>query len=170
MYIPKGVISKFLGKLGKGWGFIVAMLLLVTLSGVYRLPQASAETLRYHELVVDSEDKILPWDKPVENAYDHFLDQLWTWLPTVPNGPGSSLPMYYLYCGFYPGTPITPDTWENDWGERVPNFVEFGRLYYAYSGDMGPLNIAKGLIDYALDHGLTPATYDWPNFPFSATS
>jgi hypothetical protein len=55
--------------------------------------------------------------------------------------------MYYLYCGFKPGDPITPDTWENDWGERLPNWVEFGRLFYAYSGDMGPLNIAKNLVD-----------------------
>jgi hypothetical protein len=126
--------------------------------------------LRYHKLVVDGQNKILPWYTPSANAYDHFLDQLWTWLPTVPNGPASSLPMYYLYCGFKPGTPLTPDTWENDWGERVPNFVEFGRLYYAYTGDMGPLNIAKGLIDYALAHAITPASYNWPNFPIGTAN
>ena len=60
---------------------------------------------------------------------------------------------------------ILPNTWENDWGERLPNWVEFGRLYYAYSGDMGPLNIAKGLVDYSLDHATTPSNFAWPNFP-----
>jgi hypothetical protein len=131
---------------------------------------AKAETLRYHTLVLDDENKILPWYTPIENAYDHYLDQLWTWLPTVPKGPGSSLPMYFLYCGFRPGNPITPDSWENDWGERIPNFVEFGRLYYAYTGDMAPLDIARSLADYALAHGMTPANYAWPNFPYGTAN
>ncbi len=109
-----------------------------------------SETLRYHTVVLDGSNKILPWYSPASKAYDRYLYQLWQWLPTVPNYNG--LPMYYLSCGFKPGNPITVDTWENDWGERVPNFVEFARLYYAYSGDTRPLTIAKGLVDYALAH------------------
>lgn len=131
---------------------------------------SQAATLRYHTLVLDGQNKILPWYAPASNAYDNYLDKLWTWLPTVPNGPSSSLPMYYLYCGFRPGSPITPDNWENDWGERIPNFVEFGRLYYAYSGDMGPLNISKNLADYALAHGMTPANYSWPNLAYGTAN
>ena len=131
---------------------IRSLLVLLTLFTTF----SNAETLRYHTLMLDSQNKILPWYTPTENAYDHYLHQLWTWLPTVPNGPSSSLPMYYLYCGFQPGNPITPDNWENDWGERIPVFVDFGRLYYAYTGNMGPLDIAKNLADYALAHGMTP--------------
>jgi uncharacterized membrane protein YgcG len=73
--------------------------------------------------------------------------------------------MYYLYCGFKPGNPISPDNWENDWGERLPNWVEFGRLFYAYTGDESPLNIAKNFVDYSLDHATTPSNFAWPNFP-----
>ena len=130
----------------------------------------TTDVLRYHTVIVDETYQILPWYTPIGNAYDNYLDQLWTWLPTVPNGPSSSLPMYYLYCGFRPGNPITPDSWENDWGERIPNFVEFGRLYYAYTGNMAPLNIAKNLVDYALLHGMTPSNYAWPNFPYSTAN
>ena len=124
-----------------------------------------SEVLRYHPVVLDDQNKILPWYVPAAQAYDQYLKKLWDYIPTVPNGPSSSLPMYYLYCGFNPGNPITPNAWENDWGERLPNWVEFGRLYYAYSGDMGPLNIAKGLVDYSLDHATTPSNLAWPNFP-----
>jgi len=130
----------------------------------------TTEVLRYHTVVIDETNKILPWYSPIENAYDNYLDQLWAWLPTVPNGPSSSLPMYYLYCGFSPGNPITPNSYENDWGERIPNFVEFGRLYYAYTGDLSPLNIARNLVDYALAHGMTPSNYAWPLFPYSASN
>ena len=127
-----------------------------------------AEVLRYHTLVLDGQNKILPWYSPNANAYDRYLYQLWQWLPTVPNYNG--LPMYYLSCGFKPGSPITPDTWENDWGERVPNFVEFARLYYAYSGNTGPLAIAKGMVDYALAHGMTPAGYSWPHMAYGTAN
>ena len=30
---------------------------------------------------------------------------------------------------------------------------------------MGPLNIAKSLVDYSLDHATTPSNFAWPNFP-----
>jgi hypothetical protein len=122
-----------------------------------------SEVLRYHTVVLDGQNKILPWYTPNANAYDRYLYQLWQWLPTAPNYAG--LPMYYLSCGFEPGNPIGPNNWENDWGERLPNWVEFGRLYYAYAGDMGPLNIAKKLVDYSLDHATTPSNFEWPNFP-----
>ena len=127
-----------------------------------------AQVLGYHTLVLDSQNKILPWYSPNANAYDRYLYQLWQWLPGVPNYNGQ--PMYYLSCGFRPGTPITPDTWENDWGERVPNFVEFARLYYAYSGNTGPLTIAKGMVDYALARGMTPAGYSWPYMAYGAAN
>jgi hypothetical protein len=124
-----------------------------------------SEVLRYHTVVLDDQNKILPWYSPGANAYDQYLEQLWEYIPTVPNGPSSSLPMYYLYCGFKPGNPISPDNWENDWGERLPNWVEFGRLFYAYTGDESPLNIAKNFVDYSLDHATTPSNFAWPNFP-----
>ena len=133
-------------------------------------PICLSATLRYHTVVLDNQNNILPWYSPTNKAYDQYLKQLWNWIRTVPNGPSSSLPMYYLYDGFYPGNPITPDTWENDWGERLPNWVEFGRLYYAYSGDIGPLNIAKGLVDYSLSHATTPSTFVWPNFPIGTAA
>ena len=125
-------------------------------------------TLGTHTVILDSQNKILPWYSPNANAYDRYLYQLWQWLPAVPNYHG--LPMYYLSCGFNPGNPITPNTWENDWGERVPNFVEFARLYYAYSGDTGPLTIAKGMVDYALAHGMTPAGYSWPYMAYGTAN
>jgi hypothetical protein len=132
------------------------------------LMDASAATLRYHTLVLDSQNMILPWYTPAENAYDQYLDQLWIWLPKAPNVSG--LPMYYLYCGFKPGSPITPDNWENDWGEKIPNFVDFSLRYYAYAGDRRPIDISQGMVDYSLAHGITPASYAWPNFPYGTAN
>ena len=48
-------------------------------------------------------------------------------------------------------------------------WFESARLFYAYTGDMEPLTITKGMVDYSLEHGITPSTYSWPNFPQTAS-
>ena len=124
-----------------------------------------------HKVVLDSNQKLLPWKVPSANAYDYFLRLRWDFVITkAPDSPGpeprSLYPQYYFYCAFRDsGNMIIPDTWMNDVGEKIPNWFESARLYYAYTGDMTPLNITKGMVDYSLNHGITPSTYSWPNFP-----
>ncbi len=59
--------------------------------------------------------------------------------------------------------------WMNDVGEKIPNWFGSALSYYAYTGDIKPLTITKGMVDYTLEHGITPSTYSWPNFPQSAS-
>ena len=124
----------------------------------------SAEVLRYHTLVVDGQNKIIPWSTPTANAFDNYLDKCWSWALAVPDLDG--LPISFLYCAWNPGNPPTASgSWENDVGEKIPNWVESARLYYQYTGDMAPLNYVKRLVDYSLVHGQTPANHAWPSFP-----
>ena len=133
------------------------------------------DTFCNHLVVLDDQAKIVPWVKPASSAYDQFLRIRWNFIRTkVPNSPGpaprSSYPQYYFYCAFRDSNNILlPDTWMNDVGEKIPNWFESARLYYAYTGDIGPLNITKGMVDYSLEHGTTPPTYSWPNFPQTAS-
>jgi len=41
----------------------------------------------------------------------------------------------------------------NDIGEKIPNWFESARLYYAYSGDASVMAIVKGLVDHTVEHG-----------------
>lgn len=130
----------------------------------------SAEVLRYHTLVVDGQDKILPWFTPASGAFDNYLDQCWAWAVAAPND-AHGLPISYLYCAWNPGNPPTANTgWENDVGEKIPNWVESARLYYQYAGNRAPLDYVKGLVDYSLDHGQTPTTHAWPAFPVGTSN
>jgi hypothetical protein len=128
-----------------------------------------------HAVVLDDQSKIVSWITPVSKSYDQFLYLRWNFIRTkVPNSPGpaprSSYPQYYFYCAFKDsGNILLPDTWMNDIGEKIPNWFESARLYYAYTGDIGPLNITKGMVDYSLEHGITPSTYSWPDFPQTAS-
>ena len=125
----------------------------------------SADVLRYHTLVLDSQNKIIPWSTPTANAFDNYLDKCWSWALGAPNDT-HGLPISFLYCVWSPGNPPAASTsWENDVGEKIPNWVESARLYYQYSGNKAPLNYVQRLVDYSLDHGQTPANHAWPNFP-----
>ena len=100
-----------------------------------------------HPVVLDSASKIIPWTKPQSMAYDVFLRNRWSFIKTmVPNSPGpaprSNYPQYYFYCAFKAEDgQLKPDTWMNDVGEKMPNWFESARLYYAYTGDSSVMKI-----------------------------
>jgi hypothetical protein len=129
------------------------------------LTAGAAERLRYHDVVLDERGQLLPWYKPADKAFDHYLKQCWAWALAAPNDE-HGLPISFLYCAWQPGTPPSASkAWENDIGEKIPNWVESARLFYQYAGDRAPLDYVKRLVDYSLAHGLTPADHAWPRFP-----
>ncbi len=129
-----------------------------------------------HQVVLDEQSKIIPWFTPAENAYDHFLRLRWDFIKNrVPYSPGpgprSGYPQYYFYCAFRVcNDSILPDTWMNDIGEKIPNWFESARLYYAYTGDASVMKIIREFVDYTLDHGTSSPEYAWPNFPYSTAN
>lgn len=134
------------------------------------------DSLNGHKLLLDTEGKIISWILPQSKAYSQFLYQRWNFIKTnVPNSPGpgprSNYPQYYFYCAYrLDNGNLQPDTWMNDVGERIPNWVESARLYYAYSGDTGVMTIVKDLVDYVIGHGTSASTFQWPGFPYTTTN
>ena len=137
---------------------------------IFTVTASRAEVLRYHTLVVDGQNKIVPWFTPVASAFDNYLDQCWAWALAAPND-SHGLPISYLYCAWRPGNPPALDSgWENDVGEKIPNWVESARLYYQYSGNRAALDYVKGLVDYSLAHGQTPTNHAWADFPVGTSN
>lgn len=149
---------------------------LFTFSNVYAQTQEKSDTTFCgHPVILDNHGKLLPWYYPQEKAYDHFLNLRWNFIKTrVPYSPGpeprSNYPQYYFYCGFKNNTVSDYDTWMNDVGEKIPNWFENARLYYAYTGDTSVMTIVKALIDYCLRNGTSPESFAWPNFPYTTTN
>ena len=134
------------------------------------------DSIATHKVRLDQDSKLISWITPQSKAYSVFLQQRWNFIKTsVPNSPGpaprSDHPQYYFYCAYHmKDGHLQPDTWMNDIGERTPNWFESARLYYAYTGDISVMKIVKDLIDYTLEHGTTPSTFAWPNFPYTTTN
>ena len=155
---------------------IAVLLLLLVFSCKNEKRVITSTVFSTHQVVLDEQGKIVPWYSPAENAYDHFLHLRWNFIKTkVPNSPGpdprSRYPQYYFYCAFrVRNDSILPDTWMNDIGEKIPNWFESARLYYAYTGDSSVMNIVRDFIDYTLDHGTSSPEYAWPNFPYTTAN
>jgi len=58
----------------------------------------------------------------------------------------------------------------NDIGEKIPNWFESARLYYAYTGDSRVMTIIGKMMDYYLEHGTSPSDFAWPDFPYTTTN
>jgi hypothetical protein len=155
---------------------IPAVILLTNLSCNQHTQKETDVLFCTHKVILDKKDKIIPWYIPRDKAYDHFLRLRWDFIKNhVPESPGppprSNYPQYYFYCAFKPVNGILePDTWMNDIGEKIPNWFENARLFYAYSGDSSVMQIMRDFIDYTLLHGTSPAEYDWPSFPYTTTN
>lgn len=125
------------------------------------------DSIAIHKVVLDNQSKIIPWATPANKAYDQFLRLRWNFIKTkVPNSPGpplrSNYPQYYFYCAFKDtNNVLIPDTWMNDVAEKIPNWFESARLYYAYTGDTTVMTIAKNLTDYAMKHGTSSSAFAW---------
>lgn len=150
--------------------------MIIPLSVSFGFSQTTNETFNGHRVVLDGKSKIISWIEPQCRAYDQFLRQRWNFIKTrVPLSTGpdprSLYPEYYFYCGYWiKNGKHEPDTWMNDVAEKIPNWFESARLYYAYTGDSSVMTIIKNLADYALTHGTSPSTFAWPNFPYTTTN
>src|SRR5665647_450731 len=157
--------------------YAATIILLISIVSCKDKPKEMTNTLFCtHKVELDNQGKLLSWMKPQEKAYDQFLRLRWDFIKTkVPLSPGplprSLYPQYFFYCAFKDINGILePDTWMNDIGEKIPNWFENARLYYAYTGDNSVMTIVKNMMDYYLAHGTSPSNFAWPNFPYTTTN
>jgi hypothetical protein len=155
---------------------IPVIFLLVNISCENQHRLITDTTFCTHKVVLDEQNRIVPWYSPAANSYDHFLHLRWDFIKNrVPDSPGpdprSRYPQYYFYCAFRArNDSVLPDKWMNDIGEKIPNWFENARLYYAYCGDYDVIKIMKDFIDYTLEHGTSSKEFAWPGFPYTTTN
>ncbi len=157
-----------------GKGRIIAISLTFMLNSLISLAQApndKPDSINRHKVILDKDSKILSWMHQ-SYAYDQFLHQRWNFIKTrVPCAPGSKYPIYYFYCEYREKDGlIIPSGPMNDVGEKIPNWFENARLYYAYTGDASVMDIVKKFIDYTLKNGTSPSNFKWPNFPYTTAN
>lgn len=124
--------------------------------------------LPWHEVVVDSQNKLLAWYHPERNlGYDRILHLAWDFLEhKVPNDPKTGLKIYLINAVFDAKT-LLGVNWQGNPASTFGQFVDSVVAWYPYSGDEEAVAMVRSMLDHQLAHGTTPADWDWPNVPFA---
>ncbi len=145
-----------------GYGWLAAVCLL----GVQISP--AQQTFNRHQVVLDPQGKLLSWAQPQDKAYDRVMHLAWDFLlhkvPVAPNG----LKTYYTYCCIDERTLGGGDWLDNPAG-LFAMFVDAATAYYPYSEDRHVLDLVRGLLDYQMAHGMTPAKWEWGGVPYASS-
>ena len=123
-------------------------------------------------VALDAQHKLLPWPMPDDTGYSYagyFLSQ-WTILWDQYHRQR----LYYFYCCFdfdRSTFELFPDQhWANSTGYLRAMMEGFVERLYPYTGDPRTLKLLEALVDYELEHGLTPEGYVWPRVPYPSAN
>ena len=128
---------------------------------VTRFCFGQSDTIVYHQVKVDQNGHIVPWNYPDPGkAYDDVLKRVWHFwknLETDSNGQ-----QYYLNHQVWSA--------EHDkrglGGDQLMMALSSWDLYYNYTGDTAVLNNMIYIADYYLTHSLSTSQSKWPNLPY----
>lgn len=142
--------------------------LVLTVSVLLPAGTAFAATLNGHTVVLDSSGKVIPWTTNPGDGYGTVINSAWNYLlNTVPNDSANGKPGYYSHSYMSPDTQQLAG-WPHNPAGLYSMLTESALKYYAYSGDIRPVNLAKGVASWQLTHGMTSSTDNWANVPYSS--
>jgi len=128
--------------------------------------------LPWHAPVVDAQGRLLAWYRPERGlGYDQVVKLAWDFIEhKVPNDTrhGTGLKIYLINSIFDDRT-LQGSNWQHNPAMVYGTFVDSLVGWYPYSGDEEAVEAVRGMLDYQLAHGTTPADWDWPNVPFATS-
>ncbi len=123
--------------------------------------------LPWHPAVTDASNGLLAWYKAQDGlGYDRVLRLGWHFVEhQVPDQAGTGLKTY-LVNSVFNGTTGQGAYWQSNPAMVFGSFVDSALAWYPYSGDGDAISTVRGMLDYLLDHGLTPTSWNWSGVPF----
>jgi len=148
---------------------LFVFLLLPALASTQQRKFVNAQ-LGWHEAVLDQQGKLLAWYKADKNlGYDKVLHLGWDFIEhKVPNDTeGKTGQKIYLVNSVFDPVTLQGINWQHNPAMVYAAFVDGVVAWHAYSGDTEAVDTVRGMLDYQLAHGSTPADWSWPRVPFA---
>lgn len=144
---------------------IAAVVAVLGLGPLAACGSASAPVLNGHAVLLDKSGQLLSWAAPQESAYGQVVTLAWQELERL-RAAGKP---YLRYSQFNPRTLQGAGGPHNPAG-LYAMLTQSGLGYFAYSGDPQSLPLVREALEQELDHGTTPAGWDWPSVPFASSN
>jgi hypothetical protein len=126
----------------------------------------------FHKPMLDQQGRLLAWYEPDKNlGYDQVLRLGWDFIEhKVPVDTRAHTGLkIYLINSVMDGTTLQGIYWQHNPAMVYAGFVDGLVAWYPYSGDAEAVSTVRGMLDYQLAHGTTPADWDWPSVPFGTS-
>ena len=145
------------------------MAMFLTVSAVLPTGRAfAAASLNGHPVVLDGTGGIIPWTANPGDGYGTVIDNAWNYLlNSVPNDPINGKPAYYSHSYMNPDTQ-QPVGWPHNPAGLYSMLTESALKYYAYSGNIAPMNLVKDLANWQLRNGMSSPNDNWANVPYAS--
>jgi len=130
--------------------------------------QAQPATLNRHPVNLDSDGKLLSWVRPQSAAYDQVMRRAWDFLLDSVRTESNGLTTFYTYCRVDPAK-MRGTAWPHNPAGLYAMLADSAAAYYAYSGDRRVVDLVRGLLDYQIAHGTTPAGWKWARSPYASS-
>ncbi|MBN1998517.1 hypothetical protein JW935_13245 [candidate division KSB1 bacterium] len=135
--------------------------------------QASPDTILEHIVQRDKNGQILAWYQPeIPGAgYSYVAELASEFIKNAPVYEPLNIPMYFITCCFQKdenGKFIAEDWMHNPacvWAGLVQGLVID---YRVFSGENSYIDLVRGMLDYQLENGTTPADWPWANVPYAS--
>ncbi len=147
--------------------FIKILIFFAFLPAGLGLCQTDA-VLNNHKVVLDAQKKILPWVVPQDRAFDKVIRLAWNFLLKKTLVESNGLKSYFTHCCVDQKTFMGTE-WPHNPAGLYAMFTDSALAYYAYSGDISVINLARETLDYQLKHGTTPSDWEWAKVPYSSS-
>jgi hypothetical protein len=129
---------------------------------------ATPPTLMGHAVRLDASDRLLSWST-ADAPYAQVAGLAWRTLETRFPPQDNGIETWLANSRFDPVT-FEGVNWPHNPAGLYAMLTDSAVLWYAFSGDRAAIDLARRALDYQLDHGTTPAGWDWPHVPYASAN
>ena len=121
-----------------------------------------------HPIRVDASRKLLAWT-PGDSPYARVARLAWTALETKFPVQDNGVPTWLAWSRFDPDN-LGGINWPHNPASLYAMLTDGALLWYEFSGDQAAVDLARRGLDWSLDHGTTPADWDWARVPYASAN
>ncbi len=128
----------------------------------------ASPTMGGHAIRLDPRHRLLSW-RPGDAPFAGVAGLAWRAMETRFPVQDNGLETWLAYSRFDPET-FDGINWPHNPAGLYAMLTDSAVLWYEFSGDRAAIDVARKALDHQIDHGSTPAGWDWAHVPYASSN